>query len=81
MSEGGVSIDQDARNFHGLVGRIVEQLDVEFVFGISRQAATASEKPVHDILARCRSATATVTRASCRSELLAVRWSLFFLCL
>ena len=36
MSEGGVAVDQDAGDFDGFVGRVVEQLDVEFFFRDSR---------------------------------------------
>ncbi len=49
ISERGVAIDEQARDFHGFVGRIVEQLDVELVFRVI-EAADGIEKAVDYVL-------------------------------
>ena len=49
MSERGVALDQAASDFDGLVGRVVEQLDVELVFRIV-EAADGVEQAVDHVL-------------------------------
>ncbi len=49
MSQGGVAIHQNAGDFNGFVGRVVQQLDVELLSWIV-EPADGVEQPVHHIL-------------------------------
>src|ERR1035438_3866182 len=49
MSEGGVAFDQETSNLDRLVGRVVEQLNVELVFRIIK-AADRIEQPIDHVL-------------------------------
>src|ERR1019366_2757099 len=49
MSQGGVALYQNAGDFNGFVGRVVEQLDVEFLSWIV-EPADGVEQPVHHVL-------------------------------
>ena len=49
MSQGGVALDQKAGDFNGFVGRVVEQLDVEF-FPRIVEPADGVEQPVYHVL-------------------------------
>ena len=49
MSQGGIAIDQDARDLDGFVGRVVEQLDIELVLRIV-EPADSVEEPIDNVL-------------------------------
>ena len=49
MSQRNIAIDQNARDLDGLVGRVIEQLDIELIFRIFKPAHGV-EQPIHHIL-------------------------------
>ena len=49
MSQSGIALHQKTRNLDGFVGRVVEQLNVELVFGVV-QPANGIEQTIDDVL-------------------------------